>query len=288
MSYAYPGAGALDYFPCRYGNSKLQFRGPQRPLTRPYGVAIGGTETYGKFVPDPYPALIEAATGVTMVNLGCVNAGPDAFLNEPEVFTITAGAAVTVVQVMGAQNVTNRFYAVHPRRNDRFLRAAPALQALFPEVDFTEFHFTRHLVRALRAVSAERFEMLAEALREAWVRRMGELVERIGGPVVLLWLADRPPLARGAARVTLQDPFLVDAEMLAALRPVCSGYVEVAISTQVRARGPAGLAFGPLECPAAAQVPGPAAHREAAAALAPTLRDATGPGASDARAPRGA
>lgn len=271
MAYAYQGAGALDYFPCRYGKSKLQFRGPPRALTAPYGVAIGGTETYGKFIPDPYPALIEARMGLQMVNLGCLNAGPDAFLNEPEVFAITAGARVTVLQVMGAQNVTNRFYAVHPRRNDRFLRAAPPLQALFPDVDFTEFHFTRHLLRTLRAVSRERFEVLAEELRAGWVRRMTELVELIGGPVVLLWLADRPPQAPMASRSPLHDPLLVDAGMLGAVRARCADYVEVVISAQARAQGLAGMAFGPLDRPAAAQMPGPSAHVEVAEALVPRL-----------------
>ncbi len=64
--------------------------GRRARLTAPYGVVIGGTETYGKFVPDPYPALIEARMGLQMVNLGCLNAGPDVFLNEPEVFAIAA------------------------------------------------------------------------------------------------------------------------------------------------------------------------------------------------------
>jgi hypothetical protein len=271
MAYAYPGAGALDYFPCRYGASKLQFRGPQRALQMPYGVVVGGTETYGKFVPEPYPALVEGLTGLPMVNLGCVNAGPDVFLNEPEVFEITAGAAVTVVQVMGAQNLTNRFYAVHPRRNDRFLRAAPDLQAMYPEVDFTEFHFTRHLLRTLRAVGADRFEVVAEELRAGWVRRMTELLARIGSRVILLWLADHPPPAEGAGRNPLRDPILVDAGMIAALKSRVAEYAEVVISARARAEGLAGMSFGPLERPAALEVPGPAVHREAATALAPRI-----------------
>ena len=57
MAYEYAGEAALDYFPCRYGQSKLLFRGPRRRLEGAYVAAIGGTETYGKFVPDPYPAL---------------------------------------------------------------------------------------------------------------------------------------------------------------------------------------------------------------------------------------
>ncbi len=36
---------------------------------------------------------------------------------------------------MGAQNLSNRFYAVHPRRNDRFLRASTLMKTIFREVD---------------------------------------------------------------------------------------------------------------------------------------------------------
>ncbi len=183
MAYAYPGDGALDYFPCRYGKSKLLFRGPRRDLAKPYVAVLGGTETYGKFVPVPYPALVEQQTGLRMVNLGCINAGPDVYVNEPVVLDIASKAQVTVVQIVGAQNLSNRFYAVHPRRNDRFLRASSLLCTIFREVDFTEFHFTRHMLQTLQAVSPEKFEVVAEELRAAWVARMIGLLNMIPGKI---------------------------------------------------------------------------------------------------------
>jgi Domain of unknown function (DUF6473) len=271
MAFAYPGAGALDYQPCRYGASKLVFRGPQRALVSPYIAAVGATETYGKFVSQPYPALIEAATGITTVNLGCVNAGPDAFLNEPEVAEIAGRARVTVLQVPGAQNLSNRFYAVHPRRNDRFLRAEPALRALYPEVDFTEFHFTRHMLHALHATGPRRFAEVADEVRAVWVERMVALVGRLGR-VVLLRLTD-PEGAAGDRPGTLRrDPIPVDAAMLAALRGHVADQVEVRVSPSARAEGVAGMAFAPFDRMAAAELPGPAAHREIAAALVAQLQ----------------
>jgi hypothetical protein len=57
---------------------------------------------------------------VEAANLGLVNAGIDVFINEPMIQDFCAGAVVTVIQVLGAANMSNRFYAVHPRRNDRF------------------------------------------------------------------------------------------------------------------------------------------------------------------------
>jgi hypothetical protein len=268
MVFAYRGAGALDYCPVRYGNSRLLFRGPARPLDPPYCAVVGGTETYGKFVADPYPALVERQTGLTVVNLGCLNAGPDVFLNDPGVLELMAGAAVSVVQVIGAHNLTNRFYAVHPRRNDRFLRAEPELQALFPDVDFTEFHFTRHMLRTLRAAGGGRFAQVSAELRRVWVERMTRLVGAAGGKVVLLWLADHAPENRPRQ---LRDPYLVEPGMLAALRPAVTTYVEVVFSSSALTQGLAGMSFSPLEQLAATQVPGPAAHAEAAAALAPVI-----------------
>ncbi len=271
MAYAYPGDGALDYFPCRYGTSKLLFRGPPRALDQRYCAVLGGTETYGKFVSDPYPALVERATGLRMVNLGCVNAGPDVFLNDAVVLDIVARAEMAVVQVLGAQNLTNRYYAVHPRRNDRFLRAEPLLQSLYPEVDFTEFHFTRHMLRSLHVAGPVRFKLLAQELRACWLARMAALLARLSGRAVLLWLADRPPADQGHDPNALRDPILIDAAMIATVRGMAADYVEVAISAEARAAGVAGMAFSPLDRLAAAEVPGPAAHREVAAALAPRL-----------------
>ena len=82
MAFEYAGDGALDYFPCRYGRSKLLFRGPRRQLVPPFVSAFGGSETYGKFVEEPWPALLEERIGLPVVNFGYLNAGVDVFLGE--------------------------------------------------------------------------------------------------------------------------------------------------------------------------------------------------------------
>lgn len=271
MAYVFPGEGSLDYYPCHYGNSRLLFRGPKRDTNKAYVAVLGGTEAYGKFVPNPFPDLLERDLGLGVANLGCMNAGPDVFLNEPAIVEVAARSCVTVLQILGAQNLSNRYYAVHPRRNDRFLGASPVLKAIFPQVDFTEFNFTRHMLTALQSVSADRFEVVAEELRAAWVARMKTLLGRLTGPVALLWMADDtpPPPAR---RVDMAlSPMLVDGEMIAALRPKAAAYVEVVFSPEARAQGVEGMSFGPLQAPAAALVPGPLAHREVAQALLPVV-----------------
>jgi hypothetical protein len=262
--------GGLDYMPCRYGRSRLLFRGPRRDLSGRYVAVLGGITTYGRYVPRPFPALVEAGLGRTVVNLGCPNAGPDAWLGDPSVMEVVGRAAAVVVQVPGAADLTNRLYSVHPRRNDRFLRAAPLLQTIYRGVDFTDFSFTRHLLHALFEAGPERFGIVAEELRAAWMARMGALLERVPGRKVLLWMADAPPgVRRDAPR---GEPMLVDAAMLEAVGALADAVVVAVPSSLARAQGTAGMVFPAVAEPAARGLPGPAVHGEVAAALLPVLR----------------
>ena len=68
----------IDYDLCSYGTSRLPFRGPCRDPGGGYAVALGGSETFGRYVKHPFPDLIEVDIGICL-NLGCVNAGPTAF-----------------------------------------------------------------------------------------------------------------------------------------------------------------------------------------------------------------
>lgn len=272
MAYAFPGAGALDYSPCSYAGSRIIFRGPKADLRAPFVAFLGGAETYGKFIPTPYPDLLEEILDIQIANLGCVNAGPEVFVREQALLQAVSGAAACVVQITGAQNVTNRYYSVHPRRNDRFTGPTPLLRALFRHVDFTEFSFTRHLVQVLHAHAPDRFEVLAEELRSAWIARMKDLLGQLNCPTVLLWLADASPPQPGQRADLTVEPMLVDSEMLAAVKPFATTYVEVLPSHAARAKGAEGMAFGPMEAPAAARLPGPAVHYELAKRLAPVLR----------------
>jgi len=271
MAYVHPGDGALDYSPCRYGMSKLVFRGPQRSPAGVFCATLGGTETYGKFVREPYPTLLEYELEMPVLNLGCVNAGPDAFLQDPSILEIASRAQVAVIQVMGAQNLSNRYYGVHPRRNDRFLSASPLLRAMFQEVDFTEFHFTRHMLQTLQAIDANRFEIVAEELRASWVRRMQKVMERVATHKVVVWMAGRAPPKPGARTDLHQDPILVDAEMISELKSYASAYVECVVSPAARAEGMRGMAFAPTEAQAAREMPGPAFHRDVVRALLPVV-----------------
>lgn len=275
MTYEQPGGSPLNYFPCRYDRSRLLFRGPRRDVSGDFLAFLGGTETYGKFLPAPFPALVEAEMGLAAVNLGCLQAGPDAYLNDMATLDLARRARVTVLQVPGALNLSNRMYAVHPRRNDRFLRASPLLQGLYPEVDFTDFAFTRHLALTLAERGAERgadrFRLLATELQTAWVARMFTLLDHLAPPVVLVWVGLQPPPPADTADLMSETP-LVHAGMLAGLRNRVAALVEVVVSDRARAEGANGMAYAVQDEQAARALPGPAAHAEIAAALVPVLR----------------
>lgn len=270
MAYENMSDGALDYLPCRYGKSKLLFRGPRKKMEGDYVAVIGGTETYGKFVERPFTDLVEDEIGTSSINFGCVNAGPDVFLNEPVLLEACSKARVTVIQAMGAQNMSNRFYAVHPRRNDRFLKASVLLKTVFREVDFTDFHFTRHMLSTLKKLSEERFALVEDELKEAWKARMQVMLEKIQGKTVVLWIDDSN--SEGESDLG-RDPLFVDREMIEAIRPYCTKVVEVSLTDQAKAEGVEGMVYPEMEEPMAKAMMGLRAHSEIASALSGALHD---------------
>ena len=271
MAFEHFGAGALDYYPCRYGKSKLLFRGPRKKLNKPYCAVIGGSETYGKFVEEPYPALLERMAERSVVNLGYMNAGTDVFANDPTVLEICAEAEVTVIQIMGAQNLTNRFYTVHSRRNDRFLKPSSLLNTIYREVDFTEIHFTRHLLCALAEASAQKFEMVRDELKSAWVARMRAILSHVRGRVILLWLAEHAPDDQPNGTQIGADPLFVDRDMIGQLAEFNVELVEVVATPEEVAAGQLRMVFTQMEQPKAHEMLGPVVHEAAARALSEQL-----------------
>lgn len=273
MSYELPGAGAPEAATCRYGLSKLRFRGPVRDLNAPYVACIGSTETFGRFVPDPYPALLEQRLGEACVNLGSINSGLDAILLDPELARLAQAAEFCVLQVPGAQNLSNRLYRVHPRRNDRFLEASPMLAALYDEVDFTEFHFNKHLLGRLYEISAERFTVVRAELQQAWQARMRSAIDVLGSRVVLLWLRYRHQRPDDPAEALGPEPLMVTPKMVAGLASRVRATVEVPVQMAGQSDELGDMIFGMLQEPAAEHSIGPVMHQVIADRLYRALQD---------------
>lgn len=273
MTYDVLGAAPLDYLPCRYGASKLLFRGPRRDLSKPYLAFVGATETYGKFIDRPFPALVESAIGQNCANFGQINAGIDAFSTDPFVMNAATDAQIAVVQVMGAQNMTNRFYAVHPRRNDRFISTSPLLQTIYREVDFADFHFNKHMLKRLMEVSPERFRTVRDELQQAWMARMRLMLKRINGKSILLWFSDHAPEENGDDPEGIgRDPLFVTRAMMDEVTPLATQVVEVVASKAAIAQGTQNMVFDEMDRQVASELLGPMAHQEAADALVEVIQ----------------
>lgn len=269
MSFGALGEPSLDYLPCRYGNSKLLFRGPKRDLNVPYVAFLGGSETYGKFVENPFVTLLDAKLPVQCVNFGCLNAGVDVFFNDPFVPDAASRACATVIQVPPAQNMSNRLYTVHPRRNDRFVSATTMLSTVFPDVDFAGFHFNKHMLKHLRDISPERYRLVEQELSQAWVARMTSLLSRISGRIILLWASERSPEDDNQFGV---EPMHVTRDMLNHVQEHVTTYVEVCLPAQKESERCAGMVFSDLDAPAAKEMIGLDAHAQIAMQLEPALQ----------------
>ena len=242
------------------GSTRLEFRDPPREVGAEDIICLGSTETFGKFVATPYAAHLALRTGRPCLNLGLPMASVDAFLQDAGAMAMAQKAGHRIVQVMGAHGLSNRFYAVHPRRNDRFLRASLQLTTLYPEVDFSEICFVKHLLSRLWDVSQERFRILRQELQQAWAARMANFLRRIGPQTHLLWFAPQPPsdaVWEERCAPLRAEPAFVTKSMLDALRPLVAGVVEVSTAVD-------GIAF-------IGQQPDSTAHLHAAQALARVL-----------------
>ncbi|GHH00593.1 DUF6473 family protein [Pseudodonghicola xiamenensis] len=272
MSYQNSGAGVLDQQVCRLSGSQLWVRGPCVVPKAPYVAFLGGSETFGRFVQAPFPALAQPLVGRACVNLGCANSGLDSLLNDAAVMRVAAAAETVVLQLCGAQNLSNQYYRVHPRRNDRFLAPSDRLAALYPEVDFTEFHFTKHLLNTLLRISPDRFSQIHSALRDVWLDRMERLLRALQGRVVLLWLRYPEEASQEVGGGLGADPLLVTRAMIDQVVGGGLGLIEVPV---VAAAAQAGemerMVYGPLQAPSAEHMPGPAMHRLIAERVAERL-----------------
>ncbi|KUJ85163.1 hypothetical protein AVO45_17535 [Ruegeria marisrubri] len=239
----------------------------------PYTACLGGTETFGRFVGEPFPALLEQRIGRTCLNLGSICCGLEAMSGDETLIELANGAEVCILQVPGAHSLSNDLFRVHPRRNDRFLAPTEMLRGLYPEVDFTEFHFTRHLLGRLHALADARFETVLDQLRNAWSERLQDLIARLQVPVVLLWLRYESGSKSGAPDALGTEPLLVDSHMVSRLRPACAAIVEIPVRASAESHELEDMLFGVLQQPSAEHLIGPATHREISERLYRALMD---------------
>jgi hypothetical protein len=144
------------------------------------------------------------------------------------------------------------------------------LQAIYNEVDFSDFTFTRALLGKLHSLSPERFDIVVTELREAWVARMRNMLGQIGPNAVLLWFA-RSPMSddpwNAVANPLQVDPLFITESMINELRPLVRDVVQAVPSDIAKQQGTKGMYFPPMQSKAASEMLGVACHSEASNSL---------------------
>ena len=238
MSFQSVLATGVDYQEYRWGRSRQIFRGPRPDLRMPYVACLGGSETYGRFVTEPWPAQLDRVVGMSTANWGTPGGGPSFYLKDPVVLEACSNARACVIAVMAGHVVSNRLYSVYNRRNLRLRGVSDMMRALYPEVEFDQFRFVHNMLMALYRISPERFAVVGLEIRSAWIARMRELLADIETRKILFWFSDSAPddpwrmnpmIARDIA------PAFVDRAMIDEIRPHVDIYVEYVASAEAAA-----------------------------------------------------
>ncbi len=205
------------------------------------------------------------------MNFGCLFSGVDALCHDNGLRDMLNGADLCVVQAPGLLGQSNHFYRVHPRRNDRFLAPTEDLIRLFPEIDFTEVHFVRHLMTSLNKLRDSRLEVVLDELRRNWLRQVVGFLQDLETPVIFLRLQVIRK-ALGEQPSDIADVEITD-QMIKSVGQFCNDIVDV--NTQVCGQSDEieDMLFGTLQQPMAEHMIGPAAHRSIAGALMGPIRN---------------
>lgn len=271
MSYHESGALSAEEPLCRYAGSERWYRGPKLALDRPYLACVGADETFGRFVARPFPSVLDDKLDMPCINLGSLFCGVDGLTLDTCLLDLMNNAKTCVLQLPGILGQTNPFYRVHVRRNDRVLEATADLRALYPEVDFAEIHFVRHLILRLAEFQDARFEMVADSLRRGWLTKLSDFLTQVKPPVVLLWLdiVHSPD----AQHLSLPETVQVSASMVSELARHCAGKIEMEVRPSGESDDLEDMLFGTMQQPMAEYMIGPATHRAIAERLLSAIRD---------------
>lgn len=271
----------INYDGYEWGRLNQLYRGPKPDLSHPYIACIGGAQTFGRYVDQPFPALLTEELGMTVANFGTPNAGPGFFLRDSVVLESASSAELCIIQVMSARSLSNRMFKVQVNRNAQVEAVSRTLESLFPHVDFETFTYAHNMLNQIADDDPDAFLAVEAELRAAWVARTRSLLQSIQTRRILFWFSERDPDSENPADMqdsALKYPQFVDREMLEAVAPLADAVIKC-----VTARGyPHSLLKDGetvLQTPFGMPVtenryyPTPEMHADAAKALAQPVRD---------------
>ncbi|MFT4514477.1 MAG: hypothetical protein ACI89X_001275 [Planctomycetota bacterium] len=234
-------AAIVDYKLWQHAGSRC-LRGPQPQQLEPgsYFACVGAAQTFGCFVEQPWPALLEQQLGLPAVNLGIAGAGPARFRTEA-LLQLLRGARFVVYQVMSGRSADcSQFVSGGHERlilpNGRQLGADEAWSELLHE-DLRSID--NPILRGIKNRLAAKFgrkhvrQLVAET-RTNWSTEFRELMREVARPSVLLWFSKRTPQHRpryhSLEALFGEFPQLIDESMVQSLASEADHYVECVTS----------------------------------------------------------
>jgi hypothetical protein len=184
-----------------------------------YFVALGAAQTFGRFCPQPFPALLAQRLGLPVLNISHGGAGPAFFCKDnARLIDYLNEARFVVVQVMSGRSDSSSLFesegvGYFRRRSDgAHLGCDEAFSAL------------------MRSRPPALLARIVEETRASWCDSYHRLMSQIAVPKVLLWLSTRTPDYRQGRR-SLSElfgafPQLVNARMVAQVGRHCDHYIE--------------------------------------------------------------
>jgi hypothetical protein len=197
----------------------LEVRGPRPSLeSGSFFVSVGAAQTFGRFCARPYPTILSDELALDVLNLGVAGAGPSFFLRRPRLLACINQARFAIVQVLSGRSEDNSCFESF---GTGLLRRRSDGSRIPPDPAYEELLETR----------SEAFvrQLIAET-RSNWLRNFRDLLARIQIPKILFWFSERSPdYTEEYTEVDDlfgQFPQLVNAAMIAKLRPLADTYVE--------------------------------------------------------------
>lgn len=218
--------GIIDYQTYNIeGLLGLVLRGPAQALFEEgsYICCLGAAQTFGRFVEHPYPELLRKSLDFPVVNLGLPGAGPQAFIDRPELLEFTNRGNLAIVQVLSARSAPNRYFQCDGfsngfRRSDG--ERISALQA-FDEI-FRVF------------TTAEIVEIVDETI-DNWRKAYEQLLAMITVPKILFYFSESHPRSQlnMQSRKSLFGAFpqLVTTKSLIRIAPLADRFAETVCET---------------------------------------------------------
>jgi LPS sulfotransferase NodH len=174
----------LDYEAYALEGLPHLLRGPKPASLNPggYGVCIGAAQTYGAFVPSPYPKLLGRALGIDILNLSGGGLGPRYFSESPRLLSLLADAKFVVVQAMSARMMPTSMFTPVDEMNLMRMRDGSGENLDAADV----------WGMALKQRTRDEVRALIDEAHDAWSKAMLTIASACQGPKIILWMSERP------------------------------------------------------------------------------------------------